>query len=104
MFVQLTIITKKEKNRKYWRRNLFLRGINLLEKLRLEGGMGFRNFLRMNSTDFEIPLQMVGGKISKIILYFGTLFQHQSDLLRNICVSLISNGRLETSNFLYRGN
>ena len=39
--------------------------MNLLEQLKLEDGMGFRNFLRMSPADFKTFLQMVGEKISK---------------------------------------
>jgi hypothetical protein len=42
---------KKRKLKRWWSRNLFSGGIsvglNLLEKLKLEDGMGFRNFTRM---------------------------------------------------------
>lgn len=59
----------KGEQRQYWKRNLCLGGIavgiNLFDRLQLEDDMGFRNYLSLNSTDFEILLQMVGGKISK---------------------------------------
>lgn len=38
-------------------------GIDLLERLKLEDGIGFPIFSGMNLTDFEILLQMVGEKI-----------------------------------------
>jgi hypothetical protein len=38
--------------------------LNLLEKLKLEDGMGFRNFT-MTESHFEELLEMAGGKISK---------------------------------------
>ena len=60
---------KKGKRKRWWSRNLFAGGVsvglNLLEKLKLEDGMGFSNFTRMTPSDFEELLQMFGGKISK---------------------------------------
>ena len=47
-----------------WERCLFKErnrhGHNLLDTLRLEDGMGFRHFLRMNPVDFVYLLEMVG--------------------------------------------
>jgi hypothetical protein len=40
-------------------------GLNLLEKLKLEDGTGFINFIRMTPSDSEELLETVGGKISK---------------------------------------
>ena len=40
-------------------------GISLLNKLRLEDAMGFRNFTRLTSTDFKDLLLIVGGLIMK---------------------------------------
>ena len=60
---------KSRKRKRWWCRELLevgpTFGINLLEKLRLEDGMGFRNFTRLTATDFEELLLMVGEKISK---------------------------------------
>lgn len=64
---------KKRKPKRYCRRILFLGWIsvaeNLLEKLKLEEGMGLRNFVRMSHADFEILLYR------KIALYLGKPFQ-----------------------------
>ncbi|KAG8228409.1 hypothetical protein J437_LFUL003882 [Ladona fulva] len=40
-------------------------GHNLLDTLRLEDEIGFRNFVRMSPVDFECLLEMVGPRISK---------------------------------------
>lgn len=54
---------------RWWTRELFKdrnnHGHDLLDTLRLEDGMGFRNFVRMNPVDFECLLTMVGPSISK---------------------------------------
>ena len=65
----MLLTCKKRKSKRYWGRNIFSGdidfAINLLEKLRLEGGMGFRNLLRKTLADFKILLQMVETNISK---------------------------------------
>lgn len=47
-------------------------GHDLLDTLKLEDGMGFRNFLRMSPVDFEFLLEMVGPHISKKETNFRT--------------------------------
>ena len=40
-------------------------GVELLNKLRMNDAMGFRNFTRLTPIDFEELLLMVGGQITK---------------------------------------
>lgn len=60
---------KSRKRKRWWCREVLEEGpkfgMNLLEKLRLEDAMGFRNFTRLTPTDFEELLLMVGERISK---------------------------------------
>lgn len=61
---------KRPRTKRWWVRSLFREGnkcaSDLLDSLNMEDGMGFRIFFRMSSTDFEIILDKIGGKISKI--------------------------------------
>lgn len=61
---------RNRRRRRWWTRKIFQEGdsygINLMNELMLEDGSGFRNFTRMSSSDFEIILQKVGPKISKL--------------------------------------
>ena len=67
----LAIITneRSRKRKRWWTREVLTEGprfgTTLLNKLKMEDAMGFRNFTRLTPTDFEELLLMVGGKISK---------------------------------------
>jgi hypothetical protein len=72
MSASVVLLREHNKNRKpkrWWMRQLFAgghrHGLELLDILKLEDGSGFRNFIRMTSTNFESLLKMIGGKISK---------------------------------------
>lgn len=67
----LVLITSERtrKRKRWWTREVLAEGPRfgnaLLNKLRLEDAMGFRNFTRLTPTDFEDLLLMVGGIIMK---------------------------------------
>lgn len=69
LFLLLNRSKSNIRKRRWWRRQLFQSSNrpahDLLDTLRLEDGMGFRNFVRMSPVDFEELLQMVGARISK---------------------------------------
>ena len=62
--------TQKRKRRRWWTRQVLSEGPafgnNLLNKLRLEDAMGFRNFTRLTPSDVEDLLQMVGEEIPNV--------------------------------------
>jgi len=54
-------------------------GLNLSEKLKLEDGMGFRNFTRMDPSDFEEHLQWLMERFQKVTQGLEKQFLPQSD-------------------------
>ena len=69
LFLLLNRSKSNIRKRRWWRRQLFQSSNrpahDPLDILRLEDGMGFRNFVRMPPVDFEELLHMVGARISK---------------------------------------
>jgi hypothetical protein len=68
------IFVKRSKKRpkyakRFWTQRFFNDGVqhgqNLLRELNIQNGSGFRNFVRMTKSDFEILLQKVGPIIQR---------------------------------------
>jgi hypothetical protein len=55
--------------KRFWTRRFFNDGVqhgqNLLRELNVEDGAGFRNFVKMTESDFEILLQKIGPVIQR---------------------------------------
>jgi hypothetical protein len=55
--------------KRFWTRRFFNEGVqhgqNILRELNIEDGSGFRNFVTMSKSDFEVLLQKIGPIIQR---------------------------------------